>query len=343
MKHKIQRKYAIPIAGLVLISVAIAFTFLSSFQMRVFDNQVIKSGIEKNMEIEYVRAAQFQLISAELDHALDGAGILGRIQIAKIEKEILALDNLAFHLETFNNDGNKIAKILDKYTRGIFYGKPSDANDPFIMIVNINKEAIIATDTSENCAVFNEDGTPQRTRTLDEEYPMHANVLLAETAFPRIVMNDAWTLKTPIFFQFLGDTPLLLESFDLEGLRTNFLLNEGRWDITFKNLEFLVPTYLHGDKDVLGVQRVTNRGYLNDDIKIIIYVVAFKFFDYIEEDPRIIEYLAKYDFRVTEIENYHIAEVELLEANIITYKLASVLLNFIIGLAMLSLYVILKE
>nr|MDA3854877.1 hypothetical protein [Candidatus Woesearchaeota archaeon] len=285
--------------------------------------------------------------------AIQKANILGNAQVEKIEKELLGLGNLEQHFSNFNDNDNPIVAILDKYTRGIYFGLHNDANDPFIMLASLDGEVVIAIDTSGNCATVNENGKVELTRTLEEEMKQQANPSLAFIQLTRIANHDKWSIERPFYFQFTGKDrvlPLEDKDYNLESIEKLFMNSKGDHSYIFRDLEFLVPTYLYDDRDILGVRQVDSRGVFNNDTKIIIYVIAFNFLDYISTQPRIQRELIKLDASKKTIKDSTELKVQKLGSEITAtmetirvFNLARVFLNCLVIVACLGIFSVLRR
>lgn len=357
LKH---RRVAITISGLTLIVLGIAFSYYSKYLIdsSTRRQQVIASSIESIFEHEEDLLANIDKFSwaflkGELDNAIQKSNIIGDTQVAKIEKDLIALGNLAYHFANFNDNDNPIVAILDKHTRGVYFVLSNDANDPFIMLVTLEGDIVIAIDTSGNCAIVDEEGKVALTRTLDEELKNQANPELADTHLTRIANHDKWSLDKPFYFQFTGKErvlPLEGKEFDLMAIENLFMQSKGNYSYVFRDIEFLVPSYLHDDEDILGTRRVSPRGVFNKDTKIIIYVMAFNFLDYINTHPRMQQELTELRANKDSIRDSTKLRLQKREAELDTelesvrvYYLARVLLNCLIIISCLSIFAVLRQ
>lgn len=342
------RKTAVTISALSLIAIAVAFTYSIKYYESTLEKSIARLEDRELQEINTLRNIKFEYLSSELDRSMFEAKLITETKIKEIETELLKIPNLKYWFDNFHLDNNPVVNILRSSIVGVFYNRPTDSNDPFIIIVNIDGVPILAVDLSEECAVLTEDGVPQRTRTFLEEYPMHANISLAKSTFPRIANHSAYGLKNPLFFQFQGDmingvkVAQPISTFNLAGIKDLYMRYNGDWRKTFKYYEFQIPSYLYDDRDILGQPRVS-RGVLNDDIKIIIYTLSYKFIDYIETRPRVVETLAKYDEMENSISINYEGEKNAICDQIQAFKLISLLLNITIAIGIMLIMYVLRD
>ncbi len=230
-------------------------------------------------------------------------------------------------LENLDVDNHPIINIISGVLKDQFFdGIVNDANDPFVTI--LGDTPLIVADTSLNCSAVG------RTRTFEEEYPMHSNLELAKTAFTRIQVMDTpdWKnniFENPIFFQFVdhpkgtlvkeeypedsvyyefnGKMAYELDYYDLNGLRDAFLKTEGNWKEIFATFEFIAPAYIYDFEDLSGVPRVNDRG-MKQDSKIIAVNTVFNFKDVLNNMPREREKLITYEKDLDNLKEWYVKE-----------------------------------
>jgi hypothetical protein len=287
----------------------------------------LKKDVEYNMG--YVDEAEWYLIETVLHLKLTQAHDNGQSQR---NSALLIIDeydkkDVSIFLDNLSSIGNPVRQALYDVVKGFYFdGIQNDANDSFIM--RYQDGWTIDMDDSSNCS------TVGSVRTLDKEYPMHANPKLAKIAFERITkgMIEDYSkpaIYKPIFFQFVSDPDgdlikdnvdgyedhfdkkaVILKSYDLEGLKAYFHKTQS-WEKTFRSFEFITPTYLDPRIDLAGRPYVQN-GIKTGNHPIIINTV-FNFADVIRNMPEIKTKLDNYKARREELRrNYIKTETTLL-------------------------------
>lgn len=230
------------------------------------------------------------LFRATYNKAESEGQLLGEDLLEKIY-ERWTIEEMHDVLRSLEDDDNYIYTIFREVIGEYFFmGIDNDANDPFIVV--LGKEPLIAADYSVNCA---SDG---RTRTFLEEYPMHADIPLAEFAFTLIrLMADVNIDRTnPIMFQFPAhsDPDFKLTAWDLSGFKDYFMKSKGDWKKTFEAHEFIVPTYLFPDRDLSEQPMISDKGYSTDS-RVLVVNNVFNFKDVLLQQSADRESLMLYD------------------------------------------------
>lgn len=264
------KKQSIKVLGFFVIILTITFGSVTWYV-----GERLKADYEDNIQRSLEN--EWTLLRNALDLYLNQAKSDGETHVAIVEELIDCefsgdLNAIAYALDNYNEPGNKIRTILTETLAGSYFEDiESDNTDPFIVRGNYVK-----LDSSSNCASYGE------SRTVDDEYTMHANPYLARVAFERIIRADIDDMskgasERPIFFQFLshpdGDPTIQdkyaeqygvtipiehrnklsqeLVSYDMEGLKEYFM-RTGSWKDTFYAYEFITPTYIYNKADLAG-------------------------------------------------------------------------------------------
>lgn len=197
----------------------------------------------------------------------------------------------------FNQDNHKIINIIGNNFEGKYLnGIENDNNDPFVM----TKLDGIIGDFSLNCSAFG------RTRTFEEEYSMHYSPLLAEKAVARIrsqlIPNiNQGIVEDPIGWSFLApkENISLVTDFTWDNLEKAYKQYglEG-----MRSYEWLYPTYVDSEKDLLGVRNVTPAGFRQDN-KQLIFVSGFNVVDIINNNKNHLQTFNLFETQKKQIES----------------------------------------
>lgn len=203
----------------------------------------------------------------------------------------------------------KVYYILQESIKGKYLNVKNDNNDMWVWIPLLGKVA----DTSHNCAFQLGESV-----TIDGEVAKQNDPVLCRIAINSIVNQEN---KKFIFWNYLK-TP--------EGYYIPLTMDEAEIDKLFNlygvdglsRLEFLVPSYLRQDEDILGVPDVNYNGVKTNNNKII-FVQGFNIVDDLQENHA--DLLRYYDDQLSFISEKYESEI----TNVIALGVAVSIILFI--------------
>lgn len=283
----------------------------------------LQTGYEQQKQLSLNN--EWDLLRNTLNLSLNQAKIDGTNKVQEIKHYLyMEFENdyeaLSKSLDNYHEPNNKVREIITVSLTDMYFNNiQSDNTDPFIVRGNY-----VELDSSANCASYGS------SRTVDDEYTMHANPYLAKYAFERIKLADLENQSTaaidrPIFFQFvdhpkgnpatallyaetkktttpeehLGKRAQELESYDMDGIKAYFFKTES-WEDTFRAFEFITPTYLYSKTDLAGRAYILNGK--RTEIDRLSLNIVFNFKTVIDHNTLLKRDLAKYKWERSKAE-----------------------------------------
>lgn len=268
---KIERKKLLSIIAIVTISV---FTIVNGamYIKTISEHKFID---QENKMVESAFNWYYTLYNESYKKAIESNQNI----IEKTEQEIKSeysnrQEDLEYDLLFISDGGNTLNQILEKSIKGVVLNDVSqdraDSNDPFWA----TKDYIIS-DLSVDCS---SDGY---LRNFENEAKLHDNTKLAKIALSKL---NKQSIEQPIFWQFeLSRYDIKIQDMSFDNMKTLLKNYKCNLDI-FHNVEFLVPTYVYYDKDLLG-NKLIKDGTKNENVKQLILVQGFNVNDYINSNP----------------------------------------------------------
>ncbi|MBS4065731.1 MAG: hypothetical protein KGZ74_14320 [Chitinophagaceae bacterium] len=188
------------------------------------------------------------------------------------EKELLKRD--LENLSDIKCDNNLIHILYTNVEGKYFNNIKTDSNDIFIL----TKKNGIIVDPSISTSSRN------RPRPIEKEIEDHYNTELSGEAF-KVILDQNYQ-RTHIFRQFYEPENLneqKITKMRISELEKAFKQSYGDLSV-LKSYEFMVPVYIHFDRDILGNKLVNERG-VQQDIYQIIIVQTFNISEVVKNNP----------------------------------------------------------
>jgi len=259
----------------VLISVILLFTYQVIIYSMMLDS---KDKLDK--KIQYDTSIIWDMLEVVINESITTSQ--NELDTEIIPSILLDINNtykddakdLSSDLKQLGSKDNKLTHILYSNIEGKYFNDiKTDSNDIFILT---KKNGIIvdpSISTSSN----------KRPRSIEEEIADHYNEQLATDAFNTILEQNYQ--RQFIFRQFFE--PENMNSKIITQMRMSELeevFNQSNGDLSsLKSYEFMVPRYIHCDRDILGDKLVDERG-VRQDIYQIILVQSFNISEIIENN-----------------------------------------------------------
>jgi hypothetical protein len=290
---------------------AFAITFIIIALVFIVCVKITWDTLESNQIVEITEKAlldnKWKIIEEYIDKHLKenseiADNIANRVKLRVInEYDYYTIDNALYNIGKVEN--NVIQRVIGEEIKDKYYMDiRNDANDPFAMLIGINNEedSYIISDYSENCAV------DEFSQNLYTNYELQSNKELAKNAFLKVLrLDNGKDILDPIFFQFEdtvlgGEKPKISDYSEIKSL---FFENKGDFYKTFEGIEFLTPSYIHRDRDILDRFRVVNT--VKEDVKLIAIISVFSIFDVVNKDTEFSYKLKVLDETMNNIFNMH--------------------------------------
>ena len=263
-----------------VLSVVIASLVIVTYQIVVYlANVDLKQQHERELNLR--TDIQWNIIESIINNSIDKAqyninneiipSIVNDINnkyqsnTSKLESDLEKLPDIEYE--------NPIVKIIADNIRGKYFNDiKTDSNDMFVLMrdIGVISDLSIAPSATVN-------------RTIDFEISQHYNKELAQEAYDAILGQNYQ--KKIIFWQWFeperSDTKQITEM-KIDNLKE--LFKETGGDIeSLKTFEFLVPSYIFMDRDILGNLLVDDRGHRQNIYQFIV-VQGFNITEIIQSD-----------------------------------------------------------
>jgi len=297
------KEKSIKILGFIIIALALIFGSLTWFVQGALETDYSKDLQENQTNytqtIDLIDSNEWLLLSNTLLAYIEKAQSEGVFMVEEVAYRSETVFNgnsphLANAIDTYSQPNNPFRIIISEVFKDSYFNNIRANNmDPFFL-----KGYFVEEDNSDDCASFGS------SRSVEDEFKMHANPYLARYLFYTILSADLENVgKAPIenvlFMQFdthsegvdlqtpyaneygivipedqVNKKALVLESYDLEGLKTYFLATKS-YEKTFEAFEFVVPSYIYSNEDISG--RLYIEGGKRTSVDKLIINVVFNF------------------------------------------------------------------